>query len=109
VYNLAGAYVYTLTSETKVPAGEVTLRYEFARNFGLAGAGGTGRLFINGKKVGEGAIDRTVPGRFSLDEGLDVGEDTGTPVCESYQVPFKFTGALKRVTIELGNGGLTSR
>jgi hypothetical protein len=87
----------------------VTLRYEFARNFGLAGAGGTGRLFINGKKVGEGAIERTVPGRFSLDEGLDVGEDTGTPVCESYQVPFKFTGTLKRVTIELGNGGLTSR
>jgi arylsulfatase len=109
VYNLAGAYVYTITSDRKVPSGEVTLRYEFARNFGLAGAGGTGRLFINGKKVGEGAIERTVPGRFSLDEGLDVGEDTGTPVCESYQVPFKFTGTLKRVIIELGNGGLTSR
>ncbi len=39
---------------------------------------------------------------LSLDETLDCGEDTGTPVCESYQVPFKFTGSLKHVTIELG-------
>ena len=51
VYNLAGAYVYTITSDTKVPSGEVKLRYEFARNLGLVGAGGTGRLFINGKKM----------------------------------------------------------
>jgi arylsulfatase A-like enzyme len=109
VYSIAGEHVYTIKSEANVPPGEATLRFEFARNFGLPGAGGTGRLFINGKKVGEGAIDQTVRNRFSLDEGLDVGEDTGTPVCESYQVPFKFTGTLKRVTIELGNGGLTSR
>lgn len=27
-----------------------------------------------------------------LDESLDVGEDTGTPVSEDYKVPFKFTG-----------------
>jgi arylsulfatase len=102
VYNLAGAYVYTITSDERVPAGEVTLSFEFTRKPGLPGAGGTGRLFINGKKVGEGPIERAVLNRFSLDEGLDVGEDTGTPVCESYQVPFKFTGTLKHVTIELG-------
>jgi arylsulfatase A-like enzyme len=109
VYNLAGTYVYTITSTESVPAGEVTLRFEFSRNGSSLGAGGKGRLFINGKNVGEGAIARTVLGRFSLDEGLDVGEDTGTPVCESYRLPFKFTGTLKQVTIELGNGGVTGR
>jgi len=102
VYNLAGAFVTTITSTESVPAGEVTLRYEFAADRGARGPGGTGRLLVNGKLAGEGRIERTAINRISLDEGLDVGEDTGTPVCESYKVPFKFTGTLKRVTIELG-------
>jgi hypothetical protein len=34
-------------------------------------------------------------------EGLDVGEDSGTPVNLNYDVPFKFTGKLDRVTIVL--------
>jgi arylsulfatase A-like enzyme len=109
VYNVAGAYVYTIRSDENVPPGEVTLRFELVRSVALPGAGGIGRLFINGKKAGEGKIARTVLNRFSLDEGLDVGEDTGTPVCESYQVPFKFTGTLKHVTIELGDNRATSR
>ena len=39
--------------------------------------------------------------RLSLDEGLDCGEDTGTPITEDYQVPFKFTGELKKAVIDL--------
>jgi len=38
---------------------------------------------------------------MSLDETLDIGEDTGTPVSEEYHVPFKFTGQIEEVTIEL--------
>ena len=37
--------------------------------------------------------------RIAIDETLDIGEDTGTPVSADYQVPFKFTGNLKRVLI----------
>jgi arylsulfatase len=37
----------------------------------------------------------------SAEEGLDVGEDTGTPVNLSYDVPFKFTGRLGKVMIDL--------
>jgi hypothetical protein len=33
-----------------------------------------------------------------LDEGLDVGEDTGAPVTPSYDVPFKFAGKVRGVT-----------
>ena len=47
-------------------------------------------------------IDRTVPIRFSFDETFDVGEDTGTPVSEDYDVPFKFTGNSEKVVINLG-------
>ena len=48
--------------------------------------------------------------RFSADETFDVGEDTGTPVVEDYEpkMPFKFTGDLKKVVIELSKSGLTA-
>ena len=69
-----------------------------------------GTLSVDGKQVAQGKIERTIPTRFSLDETLDVGEDTGTPVVEDYvnKMPFKFTGDLKKVVIELGKSGLTA-
>jgi arylsulfatase len=63
---------------------------------------------VDGKKVATGRIERTLAFRLSLDETLDCGEDTGTPVVEAYHVPFKFTGELKKVVIELGKSGLTA-
>jgi hypothetical protein len=66
---------------------------------------------VDGKKVGEGRIEKTQPLRFSLDESFDVGQDTGTPVIDEYdaKMPFKFSGTLKRVEVELGNDHLTPR
>ena len=40
--------------------------------------------------------------RFSFDETFDVGEDTGTPVSLDYDVPFKFTGKIEKVVVNLG-------
>ena len=39
-----------------------------------------------------------------------MGKDTGTPVVEDYvdKMPFKFTGDLNRVVIELGKSGLAA-
>ena len=45
---------------------------------------------------------------MSIDETLDIGEDTGTPVSEDYQVPFQFTGKLRRVLIGLTEAKLTA-
>ena len=42
-----------------------------------------------------------MPGRFSFDETFDVGEDTGTPVSQDYDVPFKFTGKIEKVVVNL--------
>ncbi|TKW77666.1 MAG: arylsulfatase, partial [Bradyrhizobium icense] len=60
-----------------------------------------GTLFVNGKSVATGRIERTQCCGFSADEGADVGADEGTPVTEAYRVPFKFTGKIRQVTIEL--------
>jgi arylsulfatase len=37
---------------------------------------------------------------FSLDETLDIGEETGTPVAEDYQAPNRFNAAIKFVQID---------
>ena len=60
-----------------------------------------GTLFVNEKKVAAGRIERTHCCGFSADEGADAGADEGTPVTEAYKVPFKFTGKIAKVTIEL--------
>ena len=46
-------------------------------------------------------IEKTIPIRISLDETLHIGEDTGTLVSEDYKVPFRFTGEIEKVTLEL--------
>jgi arylsulfatase len=42
-----------------------------------------------------------MPFRYSFDETFDVGEDTGKPVNLSYDVPFKFTGTIEELVVDL--------
>ena len=53
-------------------------------------------------------MEHTTPVTFPEDETFDIGEDTGTPASEDYHVPFKFTGELKKVMIELSDNKLTA-
>jgi arylsulfatase len=102
-YNFLGLQRFTIASQTPVPAGKATIRYEFAYDGGGLGKGGVGKIFVNEKKVAEGQIEHTQPMIFSADEGADVGEDGETPVVEDYGIraPYKFTGKINKVTIDL--------
>jgi arylsulfatase len=102
-YNFLGLKRFTIAAKQPVPAGKATIRFEFAYDGGGLGKGGTGTLFVNGKQVAKGRIERTQPLAFSGDEGADVGEDGETPVVEDYgiQAPYKFTGKINKVTIDL--------
>ncbi len=100
-YNWLGLQRYTVAAKQALPPGKATIRYEFDYDGGGVGKGGTGTLFVNGKKVATGRIDRTQCCSFSADEGADVGADEGTPVTEAYKVPFKFSGKIAKVTIDL--------
>ncbi len=102
VYNFLNQQRYVISSGSSLPEGPATLRYEFTFDGGPPGSGGTGRLFVNGKQAGEGRIEHTIPLRYPLSDTFDVGEDTGTPVAETYALPFKYAGKLEKVTIELG-------
>jgi arylsulfatase A-like enzyme len=100
-YNWLGLQRYAVAAKQGLPAGKATIRFEFAYDGGGLGKGGVGTLLVNGKNVGSGRIDRTQCCAYSADEGADVGADEGTPVTEAYKVPFKFTGKIAAVTIEL--------
>jgi arylsulfatase A-like enzyme len=66
------------------------------------GRGGTGTLAVDGKVVASHQMARTIPVILQWDESFDVGVDTGTSVDDQdYQVPFRFTGKLDRLTIAI--------
>jgi hypothetical protein len=99
-YNWLNLKRYTLESKDALPAGKVTVKFEFTYDGGGVGKGGTGALYVNDQKVAEGRIDRTVPFIFSGDETEDVGEDLATPVSDDYmEGDNKFTGTIDKVTI----------
>jgi hypothetical protein len=66
------------------------------------GKGGTGALSVDGKEVARKTMPHTIPFLVSFDESFDVGVDTRTGVDDNdYQVPFRFTGKLDKLTVKL--------
>ena len=106
-YNYLGLQRYTVIAKQALPSGKLKIRFEFAYEGGGVGKGGTGTLYVNDKEAASGRIERTQCCGFSADEGADVGADEGTPVTEAYNPPFKFTGKIEKVTIELKEGKRT--
>jgi arylsulfatase len=100
-YNFVDVAHYEVAAKDPLAPGKHTIRFEFAYDGGGMGKGGTGTLFVDDNHVAQGRIERTIPIRVTLDESLDVGEDAGTPVNLGYDVPFKFTGKLNKLVIEL--------
>jgi arylsulfatase len=100
-YNLAGVERFKVTSDQPIPTGKVTLKMVYTTDADKPFAGADVKLFADGKQIGSGRMEKSIPNRVTLDETFDVGFDTGTPVAEDYKMPFKFRGQLKKLTIEL--------
>ena len=100
-------------------AGKHTLEFDFKydglgmgtlafNNMSGIGRSGTGVLKVDGKAVMTKKMESTLPLILQWDENLDVGSDTGTPVNDKdYQVPFKLTGKLNKVTLTINRPKLT--
>ena len=60
-------------------------------------------LYVDGKKVAEGRIDKTEPMVFSADETADVGKDDATQVVAAFKDVHdsEFTGFVKKVVISI--------
>jgi arylsulfatase len=79
--------------------GAATLAFN---NMSGIGRGGTGVLKVDGKEVVTQKMEHTLPLILQWDETFDIGSDTGTSVCDQdYQVPFKLTAKLNKLTIKV--------
>jgi arylsulfatase len=88
--------------------GNYTLEFDWKPEGPGFGKGGTGTLKVDGKVVDSHPMPRSVPVRLPWCETFNVGIDTGTPVDDKdYQVPFRFTGTIGKLTVKLGPEELT--
>jgi arylsulfatase len=103
VYNNLSLERTTIAASQALPAGKVRIKIDFSYR-GAKGEMGKAAdviLSVNGAKAAEGHLARTIPNQISLGEGLDIGEDVGSPVDFTYKLPYKFTGTIDKVTVQL--------
>lgn len=100
-YNYGNVIHTNINSSEVIKKGKHKIVFDFKYDGGGLGKGGLGTLSVDGKKVAEKRIEKTVFNRFTLDETFDIGEDTGTPVNLNYDVPFAFNQKIETVVINL--------
>jgi arylsulfatase len=102
-YNFLGLDRYTVAAPEALSSGPVIVTLDFAYDGGGVGKGGKATLYVDGKPVAEGRIEKTQPNIFSADETADVGIDNQTPVAEGIGIgpETRFTGKINEVILEV--------
>src|SRR5690349_21587046 len=97
----------TTWSGPALGAGKHTIVFDYKSDGPGLGQGGTGVLSVDGKEVARNSMEHGTPVTFPEDESFDVGQDTRTGVAMleyRYDVPFKFTGKINKLTFNLAPG-----
>jgi len=103
-YNFFGIQDFFVESSGAIPAGEHELRMQFKYDGGGVGKGGDVTLEVDGKAVGKGRVDHTIPMAYSADEACDVGSDSGSPTAPDYGPKDNaWNGKIAWVRIDLGD------
>jgi len=104
-YNYFGLESYTVKSPTVIDKGTSEVKLDFKYDGGDdLGKGGIATLYIDGKKMAEGRIEKTEPAVFSADETADVGKDDATQVADKVFKDVEdseFTGYVTKVVISI--------
>ncbi|HSR37536.1 MAG TPA: arylsulfatase [Phnomibacter sp.] len=98
-YNFLGLSSSSIVAGQPLSPGKHTIVFDFKYDGGGPGRGGVGVIMVDGQKAGEGRIERTQPGVFSVVDLADVGVDLGTPVAD-YGNESKFNGTIQKVTVQ---------
>jgi len=88
--------------------GKHTIVFDFKYNGPGPGKGGTGVLTVDGQVLSRQSVKHTIPFLMALDESLDIGMDTRTPVDDSYKLPFRFTGTINKLIYKIGGEQLAA-
>jgi arylsulfatase A-like enzyme len=109
LYNLLSLERFRWEGQQVLAPGKHTVVFDFTYEGPGVGKSGTGVLKVDNKEVANKKVPHTIPFLMTIDETFDVGVDTRTPVEDKdYQVPFRFTGKIDKVTFKLGPEQLTS-
>jgi arylsulfatase len=100
-YNAMTLNRYKIASESAIPTGKVKIEVETRYDTKERLAPATVTLKVNGKQVGQGRIERSVPAIFTGSETFDVGVDLASPVALDYsdRAPFRFNGKIEKIYI----------
>jgi hypothetical protein len=101
-YNFLGLDRYVVSSSEKLSKGPVTVKLDFVYDGKGLSKGGKATLYVNGKAVADGRVEKTQPNIFSADETADVGLDNQTPVAEGIGYgpeETRFTGRINKVVV----------
>ena len=101
----------TVWAGPELGAGKHTIVFDFTSAGPGLGKGGTGVLKVDGKEVARNTMENSTPITFPEDETFDIGSDTrsGVAMVEyRYDPPFKFTGAINKLTFNLGPDQVTA-
>jgi len=104
-YNAMTLNRYKVASASAIPTGKVKIEVETKYDKMERLAPATVTLTVNGKQVGQGRIERSVPAVHTASETFDVGKDLGSPVSLDYydRAPFKFNGKIEKIYIKYTN------
>jgi arylsulfatase A-like enzyme len=108
LYNFLDLERFRWEGKDALAPGKHTIAFDFTYDGPGFGKGGTGILKVDDKEVATKKIPHTIPFIIAVEETFDVGIDTRTGVEDKdYQVPFRFTGKLDKLTVKLGPVQLT--
>jgi arylsulfatase A-like enzyme len=109
LYNFLDLERFRWEGQQALAPGKHTIVFDFTYDGPGFGKSGTGVLKVDDREVANKKVPHTIPFLMALDETFDVGIDTRTPVNDNdYQLPFRFTGKLDKLTFKLGPVQLTS-
>jgi arylsulfatase A-like enzyme len=108
-YNFLNLERFRWESPQSLAPGKHTIVFDFTYDGPGFGKGGTGVLKVDDREVASRKVPHTIPFLMAIDETFDVGGDSRTPVDDKdYQLPFRFTGKIAKLTFKLGPVQLTS-
>lgn len=102
-YNMLILDRYQARSSKPLEAGRHVVKVETRFDSPTPMASATVTLQLDGERVGQVVVARTVPLAFTASETFGVGVDLGSPVSPDYfdRRPFRFDGTIHSVTVEV--------